>query len=146
MKTLSAIFILFFFCRCSKPETPTYLGYEDFRVAQLGIKNTVLTTKVKLYNPNAYALKLRSASIDVYLNNNFFGHSTLDSLITLPGRDTTYVPLSLSASSKDILGNAVKVWLNPDVKVKITGTAKAGRGSLFINVPINYEGVQRLEF
>jgi len=39
----------------------------------------------------------------------------------------------------------MKVFLNPDVKVKITGTAKAGRGSFFLNVPIDYEGTQHIE-
>jgi hypothetical protein len=36
-------------------------------------------------------------------------------------------------------------WLNRRVKMRIKGSAKAGRGGLFINVPIDYEGVQRIE-
>ncbi|HEY1023197.1 MAG TPA: LEA type 2 family protein [Flavisolibacter sp.] len=136
---------LFSLSSCSKPKSPSYLGYEDFRVEKVGVKNTVLSTRVKLYNPNAYALKLKSASIDVYINNDYLGHSSLDSLITLPGKDTSYVPLQLTASAKDLLSNTVKVWLNPDVKIRITGAARAGRGSLFVNVPINYEGVQRIQ-
>lgn len=136
---------LFILGGCSKPKSPDYLGYEDFRVEKVGVKNTVLSTRVKLYNPNAYALKLKSASIDVYINNDYLGHSSVDSLITLPGKDTTFVPLQLTASAKDIISNTLKVWLNPDVKIKITGMARAGRGSLFVNVPINYEGVQRIQ-
>lgn len=136
---------LFTLSSCSKPKGPSYLGYEDFRVEKVGVKNTVLSTRVKLYNPNGYALKLRSASIDVYLNDNYLGHSSIDSLITLPAKDTSFVPLQLTASAKDLLSNTVKIFLNPDVKVRITGAAKAGRGSLFINVPINYEGVQRIQ-
>ena len=136
---------LFLLSSCSKPKNPSYHGYEDFRVEKVGVKNTILSTRVKLYNPNAYALKLKSASIDVYLNNDYLGHSAIDSLITLPGRDTTSVPLQLTASAKDLLSNTLKVWLNPDVKIRITGSARAGRGSLFINIPINYEGVQRIQ-
>lgn len=129
---------------CSKPKSPSYLGYENFRVEKIGVKNTVLSTRVKLYNPNAYSLKLKSASIDVYLGDNYLGRSFIDSLITLPAKDTSLIPLQLTASAKDLLSNTVKIFLNPDVKVRITGAAKAGRGSLFINVPINYEGVQRI--
>lgn len=136
---------LFLLSSCSKPKAPAYLGYDDFRIEKVGVKNTVVSTRVKLYNPNAYPLKLKSASIDVYINDDYLGHSSLDSLITLPGKDTTYIPLQLTASAKDILSNTLKVWLNPDVRVRITGAAKAGRGSIFVNVPINYEGVQRIQ-
>ena len=131
---------------CKKPVTPTYHGYENFRVEKVGVKNTVLATNVKLYNPNGYALQLKSASIDVYLNNNYLGHSAIDSLITLPARDTSYIPLRLTASAGDLLSNSLKIMLNPDVKLRITGSARAGRSGLFVNVPINYEGTQRIEF
>jgi LEA14-like dessication related protein len=136
---------VFMVSSCSKPKSPDYLGYENFKVDKVGVNNTVLSTRVKLYNPNAYALKLKSASIDVFVNNSFLGHSSVDSLIILPGKDTSYVPLQLTASAKDIISNTLKVWLNPEVKVKITGTARAGRGSIFVNIPINYEGVQRIQ-
>jgi LEA14-like dessication related protein len=139
-----AILVLAFFA-CSKPVSPSYLGYEDFRLEKFGLKSNILTTRVKLYNPNTYPLKLKSASIDVYINDDYLGHTSVDTLIVLPGRDTTFVPLRLNASAKDLLSNTLKVFLNPDVKVRIKGSAKAGRGNVFINVPIDYEGKQRIE-
>lgn len=142
---LFIIAFLFVLSACHKPASPTYLGYEDFKVEQVGLKNNILSTRVKLYNPNAYPLQLKSASIDVYINDDFLGHSSVDSLIILPQKDTTFVPLRLTASAKDLLSSTLKVWLNPEVKVKIKGTARAGRGGLFINVPIDYEGKQRIE-
>ena len=139
------VLLVSFISSCSKPASPKYLGYENFRMEKAGLNRTILATSVKLYNPNRYPLQLKSASMDVYLNNSFLGHSTLDSLITLTAKDTTAVPLRLEASAKDILKNAAKIFLNPDVKVKITGSATAGRGGFFINVPIDYEGVQRID-
>lgn len=136
--------VLFLLTACSKPVSPTYLGYDNFRVEQVGLNNNILSTRVKLYNPNAYPLQLKSASIDVYINNDFLGHSSIDSLIILPRKDTTYVPLRFTASAKDLLNSTMKVWLNPEVNVKIKGSAKAGRGGLFVNVPIDYEGKQRI--
>lgn len=129
---------------CSRPRAPQYLGYQNFRMVKAGLKNNVLATDIKLYNPNGYPLQLKSASLDVYFNNSFLGHSSLDTLLVLPARDTAYVPLQLQVNTKDILNQALKVYLNPDVQIKITGTAKAGRSGFFVNVPINYEGVQRI--
>lgn len=136
---------MYLFSSCSKPVSPQYLGYQSFRMEKIGFTSTILATDVKLYNPNRYPLQLKSASMDFYMNNSFLGHSTLDSLITLPAKDTTYIPLRLQASAKDILSNAAKILLNPDVKIKITGSARAGRGGFFITIPIDYEGVQRIE-
>lgn len=138
--------IVFLLFACSKPVSPKYIGYEDFQMEKVGLKNTILSTRVKLYNPNSYPLQVKSASIDVYLNDDFLGHSSVDSLIILPAKDTSFVPLRLTASAKDLLSNSVKVFLNPDVKIKIKGSARAGRGGFFMNVPIDYEGVQRISF
>lgn len=144
---LSAFFAAALFSTgCSKPAPPQYVGYEPFRVEKLGLAENVVSTRVKLYNPNGYNLQLKSASLDVYFNNDFLGHSVLDSLVVLPSGDTSAVPLRLQASAKDVLRNSAKLLLNPDVKVRITGSVKAGRGGFFVNVPVNYEGVQRIHF
>lgn len=142
---LSIALILLLHSGCSKPQAPQYLGYQNLRLVKADLQNSVVATEVKLYNPNRYALKLKSANVDVYMNNAYLGHTAIDTLISLPGKDTTVVPLQLQANAKDVLSNAFKVLLNPDVKIKITGSAKAGRGSFFLNVPIDYEGTQRIE-
>lgn len=136
--------VTFLFCACAKPLAPKYLGYENFRLAKASFGTSILATDIKLYNPNRYPLQLKSANLDVYFNNNFLGHSSLDTLITLPSKDTTVIPLQMEAKAKDLLSNAFKVFLNPDVKVKITGSARAGRSGFFLNVPIEYEGMQRI--
>ncbi|MDB5205460.1 MAG: type 2 family protein [Flavisolibacter sp.] len=140
-----AVVLMYLVSSCGKPVSPQYLGYQNLRMEKVGFTNNVVAIDVKLYNPNRYPLQLKSASLDMYINNSFLGHSALDSLVVLPAQDTVYIPLRLQASAKDILSNTAKILLNPDVKVKITGSAKAGRGGFFINVPIDYEGVQRIE-
>ncbi len=143
--TVIVLLVLLLLNACSKPASPEYLGYENFRLEQAGLKNNIVSTRVKLYNPNNYPLQLKSASIDVYINNDYLGHSSVDTLIILPKKDTSFVPLRLTASAKDLLNSSLKVWLNPEVKVRIKGSAKAGRGGFFINVPIDYEGMQKIE-
>lgn len=137
--------MLFAAIGCSKPQSPQYVSYGNFRLEKLGLANNILGTDVRIYNPNSYALKLKSASLDVYFNNRFLGHTTVDSLITLPGLDTSSIHLRMNATAKDILSGTAQLLLNPDVKIKITGTARAGRGKFFITVPIDYEGVQRIQ-
>lgn len=130
---------------CSKPIQPQYLGYEKFRLEKLGINNNIIAANLKFYNPNAYALKLKKADLDVSFNDYYVGHSYVDTLITLIPRDTSYISIHLQASAKDVLLTTAKLIINPNVKVKIDGTARVGRGSFFINVPVNYEGMQRIQ-
>lgn len=140
-----ALFTAFLLVGCAKPLAPKYLGYQNFRLAKASFGDNILATDIRLYNPNNYPLQLKSATMDVYFNNAYLGHSSLDTLIILPGKDTSVVPLQLQAKAKDVLSNALKVFLNPDVKIRITGSAKAGRGGIFLNIPIDYEGMQRIE-
>lgn len=142
---ISGLILLVVITSCGKPKGPEYVGYENFRLEKAGLSESILATDVKLYNPNNYALQLKSASMDVFFNDKFLGHSSLDSLIVLPGKDTSSIPLRMRASAKDLLKNSMSLLLNPDVKIRITGSAKAGRGGFFINVPINYEGTQRIQ-
>ena len=144
-KLLIVFAAVFFLSSCSKPLPPQYVGYENFRLEKASIQKSILATDIKLYNPNTYNLQLKSASLDVYLNDSYAGHSALDSTIVLTQKDTTLFPLRMEASAKDMLKHTANMLLNPNVKIRITGSAKAGRSGIFINVPINYEGVQRME-
>ena len=143
-KFLAGLILVYTLSSCSKPKPPQYAGFENFRIEKASVSNSILATDVKLYNPNSYNLQLKSANLEVYMNDKYLGRSTLDSLIILPSMDTTTFPLRMQASAKDILSGGAKLLLNPDVKIRVTGNAKAGRGGVFINVPINYEGMQRI--
>jgi LEA14-like dessication related protein len=146
VKQLTGLILVFFIlASCGKPQAPEYAGYENFRLEKAGLSGNILAADVKLFNPNNYNLQLKSASMDVYFNDRFLGHSSLDTLIILTAKDTTSFPLRMQASVKDLLKNAASLLLNPNVKLRITGSAKAGRGGFFINVPVNYEGMQKIE-
>jgi len=146
LSALSSFSILIFFTiGCSKPIQPTYLGYQNLRFGKSGTKNNVIMTDIKFYNPNKYALKVKEAEMDVYFNERLLGHTSMSDVVSLPPLDTTFVPFTIQASVADILANTAQIFLNPNVRVKVQGNAKAGRGGMFVNVPINYQGTQRIQ-
>jgi len=140
-----AIFGLATLFSCAKPKTPEYISFQNVRVQKLGMSESMVSADVKYFNPNSFNLQLKSADLDVYFNEKFVGHSTLDTLIRIPGRDTFYVPIAMKVNLKDLMKNAVQLLLNPEIKVKVTGNAKVGKGGLFKNFPIDYEGKQRVD-
>jgi LEA14-like dessication related protein len=136
--------ILFSIISCSKPIQPTYLGYQNLRFGKVGAKNNVLMSDIKFYNPNKYTLNVKEAEMDVYFNDRLLGHTSISNKVSLPPMDTTFVPFTIEASATDILANAAQIYLNPNVRIRVQGNAKAGRGGFFVNVPINYQGTQRI--
>jgi LEA14-like dessication related protein len=149
MKNKTVIFgyslmLIFFAIGCSKPIQPTYLGYQNLRLGKVGTKNNVLMSDIKFYNPNKYALNVKQAEMDVYFNDRLLGHTSLSNMVSLPPLDTTLVPFTIEASATDLLANVAQIYLNPNVKIRVQGNAKAGRGGVFLNIPINYQGTQRI--
>lgn len=140
------LIIMFFAIGCGKPIQPTYLGYQNLRLGKVGAKSNVLMSDIKFYNPNKYALNVKEAEMDVYFNDRLLGHTSMNDMVSLPPLDTTLVPFTIAASMTDILANTAQIYLNPNVRVKVQGNAKAGRGGIFVNIPINYSGTQRIQF
>ena len=150
MKNKAVIFgylfiLLFFAIACSKPIQPTYLGYQNLRLGKVGTKSNVLMSDIKFYNPNKYTLNVKEAEMDIYFNDRLLGHTSLSNVVSLPPLDTTLVPFTIEASATDLLANTAQIFLNPNVRVKVQGNAKAGRGGIFVNIPINYQGTQRIQ-
>ena len=150
MKNKAVIFgyfsiLLFFTIGCSKPLQPRYLGYQNLRLGRVGAKNNVIMSDIKFYNPNKYALTVKQAEMDVYFNDRLLGHTSMTNLVSLPPMDTTLVPFTVQASVTDLLANTAQIFLNPNVRVRVQGNAKAGRGGFFVNIPINYQGTQRIQ-
>ena len=145
MKILMPLFCVLLLAACGKPKPPQYLGYNNVRLEKAGLASNIVAADIKFYNPNPYALKLKEADLDVYVNGKLIGKSRTDSLITLPGRDSSAVPLRMQAAAKDLLGIMAQLVLDPNVRLRVKGTARVGRGGVFINLPVDYEGTQRID-
>ncbi|HEY0678353.1 MAG TPA: LEA type 2 family protein [Chitinophagaceae bacterium] len=149
VKTIPLLIILssclFGLSFCGKPKEPDYIDFQNLRLTKAGVDKSVLSLDLRYYNPNDFRMQLKEAAVDVYFNDKFVGHSMLDSLIDIPRRDTFSIPVLMELKLKDVLSNAARLLLNPDVMVKLNGKARLGKGGIFMNVPINYEGKQRID-
>src|SRR6266480_4320468 len=150
MKTSTYFFLVLLFCLpvligCSRPKEPQYLDVQNLRILKAGLSESVIGAELKYYNPNNFRLQLKEADLDVYINYKFVGHSSLDTLLQIPARDTFYVPLSLKLKLTDLFRNAAQLFLNPEIRLKLLGKARVGKGAIFMNIPINYEGIQRVD-
>lgn len=130
---------------CGKPQPPQYLGYSNVRLEKASLAASVVAADLKFYNPNRYALQLKEADIDVFFNDKLVGHSRVDSLLTLPASDTSAVPLRVRVAARDLMGPMAQLLLNPNVRLRLKGTARVGRSGVFVNMPVDYEATQRID-
>jgi LEA14-like dessication related protein len=117
-------------------------------VLSFGLKQSTVAADVEYYNPNKYPVTMKGAAVDVYVNNNYFGKSTLDSTINIPKKDTFLLPVVLQVEMNNTAMALLQTLTSgqDSVLVKLDGKAKIGRSGIYINYPIHYEGKQKLRF
>ena len=137
--------VLLILAGCSRPIAPDYRGIDNFRINSLGVGESAVSADLKYYNPNSFKMKLKYGETSVYLNNRFIGKTILDTLTEIPARDSFLIPVSMKVDMKQFYSNALDILLNNEITIKLDGFAKLGKGLIFFDVPIKYEGKQKVD-
>lgn len=131
---------LFLIGGCSSPKEFEYQDYKNFHLENLDFATSKVSLDLQYYNPNNFGLQLRRTDLDIFINNNFLGHSASDTLINIPRRDTFLLPIKFDVDMKNVFKNALNTLLGNEVTVKVTGKVKVGKANVFMSMPVNYEG------
>ena len=134
----------FFLSSCGSLKEPELIGIENVRVGWLNLKESSLTLTLHYFNPNKNRLKLKKAEGDAWLDGNPLGHFTMDTLIHIPARSDFHLPVKMSMDMNHFAENMSVAFSGKEVTLKIDGVARIGKGIIFINYPIHYEGKQKL--
>jgi hypothetical protein len=87
-------------------------------------------------------LQLKTTELDIFLNNNYLGHSVQEQLVEIPRRAEFAIPVRIDVDMKNLLRNGLTALINNEVMVKVIGTVKVGKANIFKSLPVNYEGKQ----
>lgn len=129
---------------CQAPKELVYRDFKNLKVDKLGFAASTLKVDLIYYNPNNFGLQLKYTDLDVYVDNNYLGHSSQDYQITIPRLSEFTMPLEIQLDMKNLLKNAIPTLLiGKEVMVKVTGTVKLGKANVFKTFPVSYEGLQK---
>ena len=128
---------------CTTPKELEYRDFRNFTIDKVGFSATAIKMDLVYYNPNNFGLQLKSTDLDIFLNNNYLGHTVQEQLVSIPKREEFYVPIRMEVDMKNFLKNGLVTLLSNEVTVKVTGSVKVGKGSFFKSFPVNYEGRQQ---
>lgn len=124
---------------CSSPKELEYRTFNNFSIQSLGFNKSTVSLDIEYYNPNNFGMQLRNSDLDIFINGNLLGHSSFDTLIRIPRRDTFNLPVKFDVDMRNIFTNAVNAFTGKEVTVKLTGKLKIGKANVFMSLPVNYE-------
>ena len=139
-KAFSLLILATVIMSCSAPKELEYSSYKNLNIEKLGFTNSEVKLDLGYFNPNNFGLQLRRTELDVFINNNFLGHSSLDTLINIPRRDTFFLPVKFSVDMQNLFKNTWNTFAGNEVLIKVTGKLKLGKANIFMSMPVNYEG------
>lgn len=146
LKSLAIIFLAgVLVAGCAKPKNFDYLGFENVRVLKVGLIESTIGMNVKFYNPNS-RLQLKRAEVDVHINNSYLGRTVIDTLLDVPRKDTFLVPVTMTIPTISAVSKVLQTLSDTSTLVKLQGKATVGKGGVFFNYPIEYEGKQKIVF
>ena len=128
---------------CQAPKELVYRDFKNLKVEKVGFASTSLKLDLVYYNPNTFGMQLKYVDLDIFIDNNYLGHSAQDYQITIPRQSEFILPIQIDVAMENLLKNALMTVLGKEVMVKITGNVKLGKANVFKTFPVNYEGKQR---
>ena len=140
------ILVIMAFLSCSSPKALEYKTYHNFSIQNLGFNKSTISLDLEYYDPNNFGMQLRNTDLDIFINGNLFGHSSSDTLIQIPRRDTFNIPIKFDVNMQSIFKNAWNTLLGKEVMVKLSGKVKVGKANVFMSFPVNYESKETFSF
>jgi LEA14-like dessication related protein len=124
---------------CSSPKALEYKTYHNFSVQKLGFNSSTIKLDLEYYNPNNFGMQLKNSDLDIFIDGNLLGHSSFDTLIRIPRRDTFFLPIKFDVDMQNIFKNAWSTLTGKEVLIRLTGKLKVGKANVFMSLPVNYE-------
>jgi LEA14-like dessication related protein len=130
---------------CQKPLIPEYLGFINPHLDRTDLQGSMVSANTKFYNPNRFGLKLKRIDMDISLNGKLANHYLLDSTIVIPQKDTFYIPVVIKLDLKNLLSNALQVFMSKQVKITLEGKVKLKRGIIPFSRHFHFEVNQPMD-
>jgi LEA14-like dessication related protein len=125
---------------CRKPRDMEFKEMQHFKMGKMGFDKTDISMDLIYFNPNNFQLKLKDTDCDVFIDGNYLGHFRLDSTITVAKKANFTFPVNMQVDMKNVFKNGFNTLFSKEVLLKVNGSTRAGKGGIFIKVPIRYEG------
>ncbi len=127
---------------CSTPKELEYRETRNFSVDKVGFSASTIKTDLVFFNPNNFGLELNKFDLDVFIDNDYLGHTTEDKLVSIPRMAEFTIPVKMEVDIKNLVRTGINALFSKQVTLKVVGTIRIGKGKISRNFPIKYESRQ----
>ncbi len=145
--TITLIILLLGLVACDKPLPPEIQNIENVEIVKLDLKenNLIVGGDIVVFNPNAFACKIKGADVKVWLDDKEAGVIEKDIKTSLAAKDVTRVPIKFNCSTEGILkkegflNNVLSALSNKEVDARFKGKIILDVAGVGIPIPINHQ-------
>ena len=128
---------------CREPKELEYRDFKNISSEKLGLSSSIFSIDLIYYNPNNFGVDLKRTDLDIYIDDNYLGHTSQDFQIHIPKRAEFTLPLKINVDMKNAYKNALPALFGTEILLKVTGTVKVGKANIYKSFNVNYEGKQK---
>jgi LEA14-like dessication related protein len=122
---------------CNSIKELEYKGIKNPKLQTLSFNNTAIQMDLVYFNPNNFGLDVKETNLNIYLNDKFVGIADQPSKTQIAKNSTFLFPIVTHFDALKVLGTAFKALFSKTNKVTIQGSAKIGKGGIYIKLPVN---------
>ena len=137
---LLAIFIFLQSAGCGNDiKELEYKGIQRTSIRSISFNHADIQIELGYYNPNSFGLDVKETNLSIYLNDKFVALADQPSKTQILKQSTFVFPIVAHFDPLKILGPALASLFSNKNKISIQGSAKIGKGGMYIKVPIHID-------
>ena len=122
---------------CNNIKELEYKGIKNTKLQTISFNNAAIKMDLEYFNPNNFGLDVKETNLSIYLNDKFIGIAD-QPLKTQIGKNSNFLfPVIAHFDALKVLGSAFQALFSKTNKVTIQGSAKLGKGGVYIKIPVN---------
>jgi len=121
---------------CQKVKELEYKGILNTKIEQVGLSNSSIRIDLGYYNPNNFGVDIKETNLSIYLNDRFVAMADQPEKTQIPKLSDFTFPVVAQFDPFKVLGTAFKTLFTQSSTLRIEGTAKLGKGGVYIRVPV----------
>lgn len=125
---------------------------QSVKLEEFSSDGLIVKSKVVIYNPNSFKIKVSNSNIDIFLKNQAIGSAKIDNAVTLAANSTEEHTIIFKSEYKDLNTTALPMLIgltafgNKELDFKFKGTV-TGKVFLFTKkVEIEHQEKIRLDY
>ena len=121
---------------CNDIQELEYKGIDRTEINTFSFSDAAIRINLRYYNPNKFGIDAKETNLSIYLNDKFIGLADQPEKTQIPKKSEFLFPVVAHFNPLNVLGSAFKSIFSSKNKVTLQGSAKLGKGGIYLKVPV----------